>query len=130
MCIRDRQNRCHCKKQRCRKLRYERIKNRKTGYIAVSHISMKQFPKQMCIRDRNITVYLGALEGNDPALGDAVRELGTWIGAVSYTHLDVYKRQGLTPYFSGFLRFRPRAYSADQRIPLASEIPSEYPSAT
>ena len=28
----------------------------------------------------NITVYLGALEGNDPALGDAVRELGTWIG--------------------------------------------------
>ena len=24
----------------------------------------------------NITVYLGALEGNDPALGDAVRELG------------------------------------------------------
>ena len=23
----------------------------------------------------NITVYLGALEGNDPALGDAVREL-------------------------------------------------------
>lgn len=28
----------------------------------------------------NITVYLGALEGNDPALGDTVRELGTWIG--------------------------------------------------
>ena len=28
----------------------------------------------------NITVYLGALEGNDPTLGDAVRELGTWIG--------------------------------------------------
>ena len=28
----------------------------------------------------NITVYLGVLEGNDPALGDAVRELGTWIG--------------------------------------------------
>ena len=28
----------------------------------------------------NITVYLGALEGNDPALGDAIRELGTWIG--------------------------------------------------
>ena len=24
----------------------------------------------------NITVYLGALEGNDPALGDAVREHG------------------------------------------------------
>ena len=28
----------------------------------------------------NITVYLGAFEGNDPALGNAVRELGTWIG--------------------------------------------------
>ena len=24
----------------------------------------------------NITVYLGALEGNDPALGDAVRDVG------------------------------------------------------
>ena len=28
----------------------------------------------------NITVYLGALEGNDPELKSAVRELGTWIG--------------------------------------------------
>ena len=28
----------------------------------------------------NITVYLGALEGNDPSLKEAVRELGTWIG--------------------------------------------------
>lgn len=28
----------------------------------------------------NITVYLGALEGKDPALAEAVRELGTWIG--------------------------------------------------
>ena len=28
----------------------------------------------------NITVYLGANEGNDPELKDAVRELGTWIG--------------------------------------------------
>lgn len=28
----------------------------------------------------NITVYLGANEGSDPALGAAVRELGTWIG--------------------------------------------------
>lgn len=27
-----------------------------------------------------ITVYLGANEGNDPALKTAVRELGTWIG--------------------------------------------------
>ena len=28
----------------------------------------------------NITVYLGATPGNDPALSDAVRALGTWIG--------------------------------------------------
>lgn len=28
----------------------------------------------------NITVYLGAFQGNDPLLGDAVRELVTWIG--------------------------------------------------
>ena len=28
----------------------------------------------------NITVYLGANEGNNPALKQAVRELGTWIG--------------------------------------------------
>lgn len=29
----------------------------------------------------NITVYLGANEGNDPSLLKAVQELGTWIGA-------------------------------------------------
>ena len=28
----------------------------------------------------NITVYLGANEGNDPELKKAVQELGTWIG--------------------------------------------------
>ena len=28
----------------------------------------------------NITVYLGANEGNDPALKQAVQELGRWIG--------------------------------------------------
>ena len=32
-------------------------------------------------RTMNITVYLGATEGNDPALKTAARELGTWIGA-------------------------------------------------
>ena len=29
----------------------------------------------------NITVYLGANEGNDPTLREAVEELGAWIGA-------------------------------------------------
>ena len=28
----------------------------------------------------NITVYLGANQGNDPTLGRAVEELGRWIG--------------------------------------------------
>ena len=28
----------------------------------------------------NITVYLGAFEGNDPSFANAVNELGTWIG--------------------------------------------------
>ena len=28
----------------------------------------------------NITVYLGANEGNDPSLQKAVTELGSWIG--------------------------------------------------
>lgn len=28
----------------------------------------------------NVTVYLGAYEGNDPSLRQAVEELGTWIG--------------------------------------------------
>ena len=31
----------------------------------------------------NITVYLGANAGNDPALAEAVRELGSWIGATA-----------------------------------------------
>ena len=45
----------------------------------------------------NITVYLGANEGNDPALKQAVQELGRWIGesgnalAVSYTHLRAHE---------------------------------------
>ena len=36
----------------------------------------------------NITVYLGATPGNDPALTAAVRELGIWIG--SHGHALVY----------------------------------------
>lgn len=33
----------------------------------------------------NITVYLGASEGNDPSLKEAVRALGTWIGSAGHT---------------------------------------------
>ena len=36
----------------------------------------------------NITVYLGANEGNDPSLRKAVRELGTWIGATAWCTVD------------------------------------------
>ena len=32
----------------------------------------------------NITVYLGASAGNDPAFLPAVQELGNWIGANIY----------------------------------------------
>ncbi len=28
----------------------------------------------------NITVYLGANEGNDPSIAESARELGAWIG--------------------------------------------------
>lgn len=40
----------------------------------------------------NITVYLGSCPGNDPALQDAVRELGTWIGSCG--HRLVYGGSG------------------------------------
>lgn len=33
----------------------------------------------------NITVYLGASEGNDPTLATAVKELGAWIGSSGHT---------------------------------------------
>ena len=33
----------------------------------------------------NITVYLGANDGNDPALKTAVRELGTWVGTAGHS---------------------------------------------
>ena len=33
----------------------------------------------------NVTVYLGANEGSDPALGAAAKELGTWIGESGHT---------------------------------------------
>ena len=44
----------------------------------------------------NITVYLGANEGREPALKTAVCELGTWIG--EHGHTLVYGlRLGLMP---------------------------------
>ena len=45
----------------------------------------------------NITVYLGANEGSDPALAAAVRELGSWIGAngrCGRNHCELRDRHG------------------------------------
>ncbi len=43
----------------------------------------------------NITVYLGALEGKDPALAEAVRELGTWIGQSGHSLVYGGSKSGL-----------------------------------
>ena len=43
----------------------------------------------------NITVYLGAAMGADPALGEAVRELGTWIGGQGNTLVYGGSKNGL-----------------------------------
>lgn len=43
----------------------------------------------------NITVYLGAKEGNDPALRKAVTELGTWIGQSGHTLVYGGSKSGL-----------------------------------
>lgn len=43
----------------------------------------------------NITVYLGALEGNDPALKKAVRELGAWIGKSGHSLVYGGSKTGL-----------------------------------
>ena len=42
-----------------------------------------------------ITVYLGANPGNDPALGEAVRELGRWIGENGHTLVYGGSKPGL-----------------------------------
>ena len=43
----------------------------------------------------NITVYLGASEGNDPAMKQAVRELGTWIGENGHALIYGGSKSGL-----------------------------------
>ncbi len=43
----------------------------------------------------NITVYLGANPGNDPALTEAVRELGSWIGQAGHRLIYGGSRNGL-----------------------------------
>ena len=43
----------------------------------------------------NITVYLGASEGSDPALRKAVQELGSWIGASGHGLVYGGSRSGL-----------------------------------
>jgi uncharacterized protein (TIGR00730 family) len=43
----------------------------------------------------NITVYLGALEGNDPSLKEAAKELGSWIGSSGNALVYGGSRSGL-----------------------------------
>ncbi|MGN1442540.1 MAG: TIGR00730 family Rossman fold protein [Acutalibacteraceae bacterium] len=43
----------------------------------------------------NITVYLGASPGNDPALGTAVKELGNWIGTSGHSLVYGGSKTGL-----------------------------------
>ena len=43
----------------------------------------------------NITVYLGASQGNDPALGRAVEELGRWIGESGHRLIYGGSKSGL-----------------------------------
>ena len=43
----------------------------------------------------NITVYLGAFEGNDPALADEVKKLGTWIGERGHSLIYGGSKSGL-----------------------------------
>ncbi|WP_455950445.1 LOG family protein [Eubacterium sp.] len=49
----------------------------------------------------NITVYLGALEGNDPLLEKAVKELGTWIGKSGNTLVYGGSKTGLMGKLAG-----------------------------
>lgn len=49
----------------------------------------------------NITVYLGALEGNDPALRSAVRELGEWIGQNGHALVYGGSKTGLMGELAG-----------------------------
>ena len=49
----------------------------------------------------NITVYLGANEGNDPALHKAVTELGAWIGQSGNTLVYGGSKSGLMGGISG-----------------------------
>lgn len=49
----------------------------------------------------NITVYLGANEGNDPRLRKSVEELGTWIGSSGKTSGGRHPRKSSTKSCSG-----------------------------
>ena len=50
----------------------------------------------------NITVYLGAFEGKDASLKQAVRELGTWIGASGNALVYGGSKSGLMGEIAGW----------------------------
>ena len=49
----------------------------------------------------NITVYLGASTGNDPVLGTAVRDLGSWIGKSGHSLVYGGSKTGLMGELAG-----------------------------
>ena len=58
----------------------------------------------------NITVYLGANAGNDPALAEAVRELGSWIGANGHRLVYGGSRSGLMGQLAHFQIYEDKAF--------------------
>ena len=54
----------------------DEVDTQKSGTLFADELRLRRMEERM-----NITVYLGATPGSDPALEPAVRELGTWIGA-------------------------------------------------
>ena len=74
----------------------------------------------------NITVYLGANEGNDPRLEEAVRELGTWIGASGNALVYGGSRSGLMGVLAdSVLRAGGRATGVEPQFFVASALQHE-----
>ena len=71
----------------------------------------------------NITVYLGALAGNDPALKQAVEELGAWIGASGNALVYGGSRSGLMGVIAdSVLRAGGRVTGVEPQFFIESEL--------
>ena len=67
-------------------VRFKKAKTENKGFVYLEKIEN---------RTVNITVYLGAFEGNDPALADEVKKLGTWIGESGHSLIYGGSKSGL-----------------------------------